>query len=351
MVLFVPQVLLSSVNCQTALALMRSTAIPLEQGFAKIKFVSVDNLSQFRIPEEKKINDIKAFCQKLQTKFLSFHWKNAPCGDVTWKAKYYSVDRSPLIYAEFGQGTDTTLFLGGVHPDEYTPIHLAFKFARYLKDNPNIYMQNDIKVVVAPLVNPDGFFLDKPLRTNKLVDVNRNFLTMDWYDSSHKSWAGKKSSRTRYFPGYFPNTEIETFFQIQLIDEYSPAKIFSVHAPLGFLDYDGPGDQYTKIFTDKAKTAKKLVKEVSRKAQNYRIMNYSFYPGSLGNYAGKERDIPSLTLELETTQPSKVKQHWSQFLPGFLHTINESFSGFPRELISNSTNFYRFYTNAFNGKS
>ena len=44
------------------------------------------------------------------------------------------------------------------------------------------------------------------------------------------------------------------------------------------------------------KKASQLLVQMSRKASGYRIKNYPFFPGSLGNWAGNERGIPTYTL-------------------------------------------------------
>jgi protein MpaA len=178
-------------------------------------------------------------------------------------------------------------------------------------------------VIVAPLVNPDGFFQKYPARINANgIDLNRNFFTLDWFDKAHAIWDERRKKIASHFPGYIPNSEVETIFQIQLIDHFKPKKIMSIHSPLGFLDYDGPGDGERPSGSDFDKKAKQLVLAVSQKSKNYRVVDYRFYPGSLGNYAGHERLIPTITLELESTDPKKLDSYWKQFLPGILESIN-----------------------------
>jgi protein MpaA len=290
-------------------------------GFAKLNFVSNDNMKEYSLPTDRQEQqkEIRAFCDRVSERYLKLDWAVNPCAEVKWKSKYKSQGANPLIYAEFGSGTMTSLYLGGVHPDELTPIHLIFKFADYLDKHPEVYMNKNIRIVIAPLVNPDSFFLDAPPRVNKNgVDLNRNFLTLDWYAQAIYAWRNRRSADTRYFPGYFPNSEIETVFQADLIEEFVPGKIISVHAPLGFLDYDGPGDQKPHELTKIEKQAKELIRKISEKSSNYKIVDYSFYPGSLGNYAGNEREIPTITLELETTDPKRVNEYWEKFQPGLI---------------------------------
>lgn len=298
------------------------TPIALERGFAKIKVVSEFDLSNYTVPKEQEQNAVKQFCSQIAQEFKRYSWTQAPCEGVNWQADLKSNNGYPLIYTSFGEGSNTTLVFGGVHPDELTPIHLAFRFARYLEANPSVYKGKGIRVIVAPLVNPDGFLKKKPTRTNSSdIDLNRNFLTPDWYRDALLSWTKKKRTGRRYFPGFFPNSEIETVFQNRLLDKFLPTKVLSIHAPLGFYDYDGPGDKLTKPLSHSEEKAKLLVHSVSQKSRNYKIVDYSLLPGSLGNLVGKNRRVPTLTLELETTNPKFVDAYWEKFLPGFLESV------------------------------
>lgn len=338
-------ILFASLFALEAYSQMLSLPGALSTGATKIPHVSPSNIHQFTVEKNSKENEIKKLCNNTAIYFNKYKWKESPCGNVKWKADYKTLVGNPLIYAEFGKGKNTTLFLGGVHPDELTPIHLAFKFARYLQENPNIYENNDIKIVIAPLVNPDSFLLNRPMRTNfNGIDVNRNFFTKDWYKDAIKSWAERGKFQSRYFPGYIANSEIETLFQIKLIDDYTPSKIISVHSPLGFLDYDGPGDQKFHVSSQSEKLAKHLVNEISEKSKNYKVVDYSFYPGSLGNFAGNEREIPTITLELKTADPHQVDNYWNQFLPGLLSSAKHPFFSNGSHLKGNASNFSQIYT-------
>ncbi len=286
-----------------------------------LKLTLGDNLDEAR-------QSIKVLCQKLTEVNKAYFWNASSYGcnsNVSWKARFKSPLGHPLIWTEFGTGPNTTLILGGVHPDEITPVPIAFRFANHLANNPAL-LNKDSRVVVAPLVNPDGFFRKTPARTNQHgVDLNRNFLTEDWYKDARKWWAEKRQNNPRHFPGYMPNSEIETLFQIWLIDTFKPDKIISIHAPLGFYDYDGPGKRKTSSLTQSEEKAKELIQTMSDRSRNYKIVDYSFYPGSLGNYAGNERQIPTVTLELETTNPKLVDAYWAQFSPGLEHAIVHPF--------------------------
>lgn len=309
-----------------ALPASGSSALPasdaLSRGFTPVEMVTEKSFSKARVPAKGRQAKIDLFCKRLGTHFKKYKWSAKPCGKVPWKTGLQSKAGHPLLYVEFGRGKETTLLMSGVHPDELTPIPIGFRFARYLLDHPESFDPEKFRVIVAPLVNPDGFIRNIPSRTNgNGVDVNRNFYTKDWYAKAIKRWSAARSRNPRHFPGYFPNSEVETVFQMRLIEDYNPQKIISIHAPLGFLDYDGPGDRKRKSLSMTEKKAKHLAHAIAEKSRNYRVVDYSFYPGSLGNFAGNERRIPTITLELMTTEPKKHNVYWEHFLPGLIQSV------------------------------
>lgn len=297
------------------------SSFPMEKGYLKIPFVSQENIFSF-VLKQKKEKKIGTILVKLEQKFKLYHWQFKSFKALKWQAFYKTNLGHPLLYKEFGNGQNTTLILSGVHADELSAIHLGFKLIDYLVAHPEIYQEQNIKIIVAPLVNPDGFFRKVPLRTNGQVDLNRNFLTQDWFDQSKQS---KKSKKARYFPGFFPNTEIETIFQKKLLQKFKPHKILSIHAPLNFLDYDGPLEEVINKFTQTKKNQKNLVYKIAKKSK-HKVVNFETYPGSLGNYAGKERNVPTVTLELDSSFPNKKKKSWKKFIPGLTTIVTYNFN-------------------------
>lgn len=325
----------------------RTTDIPTNEAFISLPTVLRENFQNFVMDKQTDSVAIKTLCQLVASHYSTFKWNPSQegCGAdrIRWETKFKSVAGNPLIYAVFGSGEMTTLLLGGVHPDELTPIPLAFRFANYLEENRQIIPANS-RVVVAPLINPDGFFRKASTRVNgQGVDLNRNFFTQDWYTSAKNWWITRRQRNEQHFPGHIPNSEIETLFQIWLIDNFKPDKIISVHAPLGFYDYDGPGDRKLKSLTTSEQKARNLVEHMSASSKNYKIVDYSFYPGSLGNYAGNERGIPTITLELETTNPSKTGEYWRQFSPGLVQAIQFPFVNQAPSTVKGSSLFLEAY--------
>jgi murein peptide amidase A len=264
--------------------------------------------------------EVKTFCEKLQQKFTEYAWGDAQCDQYQWNHVRSSALKTPLLWTTFGDeksaaAENTTIVMCGVHGDEITPVKFCWDLLKELKTGHEF---KDRLVIVAPLVAPDSFFLEKPSRTNsKGVDVNRNFPTSDWKKDAHKRWIGHYKKDKRKFPGIRAASEQETVFQMNLVLRYRPNKVISVHAPLTLLDYDGPS------LTDASgKPAKTLLEQMSEKSSGYKISNYPIFPGSLGNWAGKEKRIPTYTLELPNSNPQESDKFWGLFKDALLYAID-----------------------------
>lgn len=256
--------------------------------------------------------ELESLCSQLRSAIKKLKWKIEPCKDIEWKIGGYSVQGRPIIYAEFGDlssDKNVNLIFSMVHGDEVTPLYIGLELAHWLKSN--IQRFPKAKVVVAPLVNPDGFFRSPRTRMNaRGVDCNRNFPTEDWPKRALASWRTKFRSDPRRFPGNSPASEPETLFQMDLIKRVKPQKMLSIHSPLNFLDYDGPTPVSLNRFP------KEYVQESLRLRKQLRAISGGFFPGSLGNYGGREIGIPTLTLELPTANEKMAEAYWKKFSQG-----------------------------------
>jgi len=161
---------------------------------------------------------------------------------------------------------NNTLIIGVFHGDEPQGKDLI---DMYISNYPNT------KLLMIPCLNPDG--MQKKQRTNASnVDLNRNFPTKNWQLSEHNEYYGGKS----------PASEPETTFLIDVVEEYKPKRILTLHAPYKIVNYDG--------------NAIELAKKVSE-ITGYPIEENIGYPtpGSFGTWAGLEKNIPTITLELD----------------------------------------------------
>ena len=264
--------------------------------------------------------DLTKFLDALCRQSERYGWKDLKPDGIAWEYHRTTENQRPLIFAQFGKPAgDCILFLGGVHGDEATTVYLMFKLAKYLKAHPEVVKGQCI--VIAPLVNPDGFLSAIPTRVNASgVDINRNFPTRRWRSDAHRQWVSKGIKNPRYYPGHAAGSEQETQFQVALIKRFKPQKILSVHSPLNFFDYDGPSADLDSF--------EKWMEKICREAR-HPLKKFGYYPGSLGNYAGNERNIFTLTLELPTSDPQKGGEYFYRFQPAFLKFINLPVIGTP----------------------
>ncbi len=171
------------------------------------------------------------------------------------------------------------LIVGVVHGDEPQGEYLINKYLEEVEDSGMLFI---------PALNPDG--KDKGTRVNSNgVDINRNFPSKNW----------ELSDKDNYYGGDSPASEIETRFLIDVIEEYNPRLILTLHTPYKIVNYDGP-----------AKDISEKISEII----GYPVEESIGYPtpGSFGTYAGVERNIPTITLEMDEDEDldilySKVK--------------------------------------------
>jgi murein peptide amidase A len=212
---------------------------------------------------------------------------------LPWQTYAHSTLGNNIYLMELGEGESTTLIFGGFHGDEPGGFHLVVELARYLYANPGLIKS---RVVFVPVLNPDGLLENKRLNSNK-TDINRNFPTMNWTPVY---------SDYSYYPGREAGSEVETQVALRLLAEYKPAKIISIHSSLHLINFDGH--------------ALSLASEMAR-SNGYEIASHIGYatPGSFGTYAGKELDIPTITLELPLYDP---EQAWKDNKEALIKAIN-----------------------------
>lgn len=161
------------------------------------------------------------------------------------------------------------LVIGVFHGDEPQG---KFLIDEYLKNTSS-------NLLFIPCLNPDG--MARNVRTNSNgVDLNRNFPTANW----------ELTEKNEFFGGEKAGSEIETQFLINIIEKYKPELILTLHAPFKVVNYDG----------DAGAISEKISAII-----NYPVEPSIGYPtpGSFGTYAGIERKIPTITLELDEECP------------------------------------------------
>lgn len=189
----------------------------------------------------------------------------------------------PIVGRFFGVTGPKTLIFAAIHGDEPNTAFVANQLVEHLTKNPEAYYAR--RVAVVPVANPDG--LARATRINaREIDLNRNFPA--------KNFAiGKKD---RYFGGEQPASEPETQLLIELIEDWQPNRIIALHAiPRGKHgnNFDGPAEGLAKIMS---------------RHNEYSVLKSIGYPtpGSFGSWAGVDRQLPTITLELPSDATGPV---------------------------------------------
>ena len=177
-----------------------------------------------------------------------------------------SVQRLPILSFVLGQGSDVTFILAAIHGNEAAGVSLVRRLGKYLQQQS--HLMEGRRVVFLAVANPDGMAHRSRLNANG-VDLNRNFPS-----------ANRVNERQS---GATPLSEPEARVIKQLIEQYSPDRIISLHQPLACIDYDGPG---TTLAVRMAQYCNLPLKKLGAK------------PGSLGSYAGVDLGIPIITFEM-----------------------------------------------------
>ena len=158
------------------------------------------------------------------------------------------------------------LVIGVTHGDEPQG---KFLIEKYLKLFPETVL------AFIPVLNPDGVCLGCRTNANG-VDINRNFPTKNWVCSE----------KDEFYGGDSPSSEIETCFLVDIIKKYSPKLILSLHAPFKIVNFDGEALVYAEQIAN---------------IMGYPVQSDIGYPtpGSFGTFSGLEKQIPTITLELD----------------------------------------------------
>ena len=223
-----------------------------------------------------------------------------------------------------------------MHGDEPKSVSVAQQLIRLLETETEIGRASDW--VIVPVVNPDGYERRRRRNANA-VDINRNFPTRNWT---------RTSRRSRMFGGDKPASEPETRAIIKIIElclsepsltrhsglrplpRYvgTPAKrevtsqgparslpIRRLRSGLGSALHDCPRSfRIIALHTINGKRQcnnydgpARAIATAMHRRNGYPVVKSIGYPtpGSLGTWAGHERKIPIVTLELPSHHSPK----------------------------------------------
>lgn len=208
----------------------------------------------------------------------------------------HSVSQLPIhVYKWERPSVPHVLIIGGVHGDEVEGVYLSQALlGAFQKEYPYA-----LHLSLIPMFNPDGILQRKRVNENK-VDLNRNLPTKDWTDQFDKE---------KYYPGKKPLSEPENQALVQYIENHTPQLIISLHSWKPMINVNG------NCFPEA---------EVISKHTGYSVEKDIGYPtpGSLGTYCGLERNIPTITYEIE--RGLSFKQVLDIHLPACQKALYES---------------------------
>ncbi len=226
--------------------------------------------------------------------------------------------RELLVQANRGRATaGATLILGGVHGDEPATKALVEEFAeRHLA-------AVSLPAMVWAMVNPDGCI--RGTRTNaRGVDLNRN-CEANWQPHGEQP------------PGPTPWSEPENCALRDLILQWEPARVVTLHWALGELDADGA--QSAPLLNAMWASLSTEERRPYRVRRNISPAELAMLPGSLGSWCGyslRYRDgaqpaIVTLELPAEPRLPREeelsaehwqaVQEHWRRDPADYLSAV------------------------------
>jgi len=235
-------------------------------------------------------------CERISNKLASVNLQDCLSNKLQ-QANGYSAEGAPILFREYAPVSGKSplgrvLLVGGIHGDEYSSVSIVFKWMKTLDE----FHSGLFHWRILPLLNPDGLLRKESQRMNaNNVDLNRNFPMLDWKNATIDYWKDVTKSNPRRYPGKAALSESETQWLVHEINKFQPDVIVAVHAPHGIIDYDGP-------------------KNGPYKLGRLYLNLLGTYPGSLGNYAGVQKKIPVVTIELPYAgimpTPAEIAHIW-----------------------------------------
>ncbi len=208
-----------------------------------------------------------------------------------WTVLGWSLEGRPIHCLLLGHGPEFIVVVGTVHGDEPAGGPLLRRLAAHLEARPELLKGKQIALV--PVANPDG--LAHGVRLNaRGRDINRNFPSNNWLPGERRGPAALSEPETRAL--------------FHLLSARRPQRIVTVHQPMVGINWDGPG----KALAGRVAATARLPMLPMRERR-----------GSIGSYAGRDRNIPVITFELPqaaaTMRPGRL---WARYGRALLLSVS-----------------------------
>lgn len=120
---------------------------------------------------------------------------------------------------EAGSGQECILIFAAIHGNEMGTADLLNKLVDEIKAKPSL-VSSSKKLIIIPVLNPDGFYdREDKLNANE-VNLNLNFRTSDW----------KPYGPEGQFAGAEPFSERESRLLKEIVEKYKPTSMISFHS-------------------------------------------------------------------------------------------------------------------------
>ena len=207
-----------------------------------------------------------------------------------------SVKGQPITLELFNTGANPIFIMGGIHGDERASVFIAERLAELLREQPELTQGKPIAILAV--ASPDGYEADTRTNVNG-VDLNRNFPASNFHEATARSRTGP-----------YPMSEPETQAIMAALNMLEPRLIISIHSIRDGREcnnYDGPNGQW--------------IAALMSTYNGYPSVGYIGYPtpGSMGTYAGMDRGIPMVTLEVPRSDSGE--QAWEKNREALLAVI------------------------------
>lgn len=201
---------------------------------------------------------------------------------------------------KYGSKGPKVLILGGVHGDEWEGVVAAKALQNRFVESFTFKLQ----LTLVPIFNLDGVLRGKRKNANG-VDLNRNLPTNDWTS---------EVAEEKYFPGRQANSEEENKSLVNWLSINRPHLVISLHSWHPMLNINGRCEEEAKAIA---------------RLTHYEIKESIGYPtpGCLGTYCGLERDMPTITYEIQRNLDPKeiIGKHVPAILEALKVTENKNY--------------------------
>lgn len=208
-----------------------------------------------------------------------------PSEDFSEKRVFgYSQNGREIKGYGIGNGESCMLFFAGMHGNERGAKDLMDKFAKELAKNPELVNPSN-RLVIIPLVNPDGFYEREDKLNANGVNLNRNFDTSFW--TTHSS-----ADETTY-AGPEPFSEAESRVIKNVVEECDPVMMIAFHS------------QGHLVSPEVGIASQELAKWYAEKTDYHYFDEWDFY-GTATRWFTETTGNPVITVELT----NHLKSDW-----------------------------------------